>query len=76
MTELFNNLIFYTFDDYVHFALTFDVFIIISQKSIFTSYRLKSQKDSIVLPVWRIINYPFYNQQLACKKLQPVISDF
>lgn len=51
MTKLFNNLIFYTFDDNVHFALTFDVFIIISQKSIFTSYRLRSQKDSIVLPV-------------------------
>lgn len=52
MSKLLNNLNCYAFDDYVHFALTFDGFIdIISQKAIFTSYGLKSQKDSIVLPV-------------------------
>lgn len=52
LSKLLNNLNSYTFDDNVHFVLTFDGFIvIISQKSIFTSYRLKSQKESIVLPV-------------------------
>lgn len=52
MTKLLNNLNCYTFDDYIHFSLTCDDFtVIVSQKSIFTSYRVKSQKDSIVLSV-------------------------